>query len=95
MDVGQIMKTYPTIASFFAEQSPAPIERFVNLNLDLSQRIYLLLEERGWKGADLALALGLSEADISLRLGGTYDWRLGELVELEEVLGKRLIILAE
>jgi hypothetical protein len=89
------MKNYPTIASFFAEQSPPGIEHFVNLNLDLSQRIYLLLEERGWTEADLACAVGLSEAAISLRLGGTYDWRLRELMELEEVLGERLIMLAE
>ena len=89
------MKTYPTIASFFAEQSPRNIKRFVNLNLDLSQRIYLLLEERGWTEADLARAVGLSESAISLRLGGTYDWRLRELLELEDILGERLIILAE
>lgn len=85
------MKTYPDIPSFFAEPGPEHIERFVSLNLDLCNRIYLLLEERGWTEADLARAVGLSEAAISLRLGGTYDWRLRELVELEEVLGGDLI----
>lgn len=87
------MKTYPDIPSFFAEQVPEHIERFVNLNLDLSNRICLLLEERGWTEADLARAVGLSEAAISLRLGGTYDWRLRELVGLEAVLERKLIIL--
>lgn len=87
------MKTYPDIPSFFAEQGPEHIERFVSLNLDISNRICLLLEERGWTEADLARAVGLSEAAISLRLGGTYDWRLRELVGLEAVLERKLIIL--
>lgn len=85
------MNTYPDIPSFFAEQGPEPIERFVSLNLDLSQRIYTLLQERSWSESDLARALSITEAEVSLRLGGTYDWRLREVVELEVVLGERLI----
>lgn len=80
------MDTYPDIPSFFAEQGPEHIERFVRLNLDISQRVYALMQERGLTESDLARALEISEADISLRLSGTYDWRLRELVGLERKL---------
>ena len=89
------MNTYPDIPSFFAEQGPEHIKRFVSLNLDLSQRIYTLMQERSWSERDLARALNITEAEVSLRLGGTYDWRLRELVELEEVLGGDLIMITE
>lgn len=87
------MKTYPDIPSFFAEQGPEHIERFVRLNLDISQRVYALMKEGGLTESDLARALEISEADISLRLSGTYDWRLRELVRLEVVLERKLIML--
>ena len=89
--VQRIMNVYPDIPSFFAEQGPAHIERFVSLNLDLSQRIYDLLQEGEWTEADLARAMDLGEADISLRLSGTYDWSLRELVKLEGVLGAEVL----
>jgi hypothetical protein len=89
------MNTYPDIPSFFAEQGPEHIEHFVSLNLDLSQRIYTLMQERSWSESDLARALSITEAEVSLRLGGTYDWRLRELAELEVVLGGDLIMITE
>ena len=89
------MNTYPDIPSFFAEQGPEHIERFVSLNLDLSQRIYALLQNHGWTESNLARALGISEAVVSLRLGGTYDWRLRELVGWKVMLGERLIMITE
>ena len=85
------MNTYPDIPSFFAEQGPEHIERFVSLNLNLSQRIYALLQNHGWTESNLARAMDLGEADISLRLSGTYDWSLRELVELEGVLGAEVL----
>lgn len=41
------MDTYPDIPSIFAERGPEHIERFVRLNLDISQRVYALIQERG------------------------------------------------
>ena len=85
------MNAYPDIPSFFAEQGSEHIERFVSLNLDISQRIYALLQNHRWTESDLARAMDLSEADISLRLSGTYDWSLRELVKLEGVLGAEVL----
>lgn len=65
----------------------------MRLNLDISQRVYALMQERGLTESDLARALEISEAGLGLRLSGTYDWRLRELVRLEVVLERKLIML--
>ncbi len=42
------MSKYQTIAGFFEERSPIDVERFVEINLDISQQVHAFLKEKGW-----------------------------------------------
>lgn len=86
------MRKYQNIAQFFEEQPPEDIQRFVEKNLDISDRVHAHLKERGWSQRDLAEALGKKEAEISKWLSGTYNLTLRDIAKMEAALGKDIIL---
>lgn len=86
------MRKYQNIAQFFEEHTPEDIERFVEKNLDISDRVHAYLKERGWSQRDLAEALGKKEAEISKWLSGTYNLTLRDIAKMEAALGKDIIL---
>lgn len=86
------MSNYKTIAGFFEERGPEDIERFVDKNLDISQQIYALLEEKGWSQKDLAEALGKSAAEVSKWLSGSHNLTLRSIAKMEAVLEADIIL---
>jgi transcriptional regulator with XRE-family HTH domain len=86
------MSTYKDITSFFNERGPEDVERFVDKNLDISQQVYALLQERGWSQNDLARKMGKTSAETSKWLSGSHNLTLRSIAKMEAALGKDIII---
>ena len=86
------MSTYKNIASFFEEKGPEDVERFVDKNLDISQQVYALLEEKGWTQKEFAKKLKKSDAEISKWLSGNHNLTLRSIAKMEAILGSDVIL---
>lgn len=86
------MKEYQEITNFFEQKGPEDIERFVDKNLDISQQVFALLEEKGWKQSDLAEALGKTNAEVSKWLSGMHNLTLRSIAKMEAALGADIIM---
>ena len=85
------MSTYKDIASFFNERGSEDVERFVDKNLDISQQVYALLQEKGWSQTDLAREMGKTSAETSKWLSGSHNLTLRSIAKMEAALGKDII----
>lgn len=86
------MKKYQSISDFFQEKGPEDIERFVDKNLDISQQVLALLDEKGWNQSDLAKELGKTSAEVSKWLSGTHNLTLRSIAKMEAVLEADIIV---
>lgn len=86
------MSKYKNVADFFAQRGPEDIERFIDKNLDISQQVYALLKEKGWRQHDLATRLGKSDAELSKWLSGSHNLTLHSIAKMEAVLGADIIL---
>lgn len=86
------MSEYQEITNFFEQRGPEDVEKFVDKNLDISQQVFALLEEKGWNQTDLARALGKSNAEVSKWLSGTHNLTLRSIAKMEAVLGADIIM---
>lgn len=86
------MKKYETIDAFFSNRGPEDIQRFVDKNLDISQQVYALLEEKGWTQKEFAKQLGKKEAEISKWLSGNHNLTLRSIAKMEAVLEEEIIL---
>jgi transcriptional regulator with XRE-family HTH domain len=86
------MTGYTDIASFFEEKSPDDITRFVGKNLDITEQVYKILEEKGWSQKDLARMLEKTDAEVSKWLSGTHNLTLRSITKMEAALGRDIIL---
>lgn len=71
---------------------PKENKQFVSKNLDISQQIFTILEEKGWSQTDLAKQLGKHKSDISRMLSGLQNLTLKTITKLEVILGTDIIL---
>jgi len=64
---------------------------FVRKNLEISQQISHLLEEKGWSQKDLAKKLGKQESEVSKILSGLHNITLRTLSKIESVIDQEVI----
>ncbi len=83
---------YENIASFFEQPSSPDIERYIDINLDISEQVMEHLEKKGWTQKDLASKLGKSEAEVSKWLSGIHNLTLKSISKMEAVLGEHIIM---
>ncbi len=86
------MSEYQEITNFFEGKGPEDVERFVDKNLDISQQVFAILEEKGWNQSDLAKALEKSDAEISKWLSGTHNLTLRSIAKMEAALDADIIV---
>ncbi len=79
-------------ATFFEQPSSPDIERFVDINLDISEQVMQYLDSKNWTQKDLAAKLDKSEAEISKWLSGMHNLTLKSISKMEAVLGEHIII---
>lgn len=72
--------------------NPNPeIERFIDKNLSITEKVRLALEQKEWKSQDLAKAMGKSPSEVSKWLTGMHNLTLKSIVKMEIALGVDLI----
>jgi len=65
---------------------------FVRKNLDISNQVYVLLEQKGWSQKDFAQKLGKNESEVSKWLTGLHNITLQSIAKMEAVLEADIII---
>lgn len=86
------MKTENNMISKWLEEHGDPeIEKFIDKNLQVTEKVRLALEAKGWKAADLAAAMGKSPSEVSKWLTGMHNLTLKSIVKMETALGIELI----
>lgn len=64
---------------------------FAERSFDLIDRVYFLLEQKGWTQRDLADKMGKRESEISKLLSGVHNITLKTLAKLEAAFGEPVI----
>lgn len=80
-----------TISGWLEEHGDPEIEKFIDKNLQVTEKIRLALDAKGWKAADLAAAMGKSPSEVSKWLTGMHNLTLKSIVKMETALGIELI----
>lgn len=68
------------------------VRQKVNLSFQIVDRIHDILTAKGYKQKDLAKMLGKSEAEISKWMRGTHNFTLDTIMNIEDVLGERILV---
>jgi len=76
------------------DEIPAETHIFIQKYTDILDRVQAILDSKGMKRRDLALALGKSKSEISKWLAGEHNFTLKSLAKLEAVLGEEILVVA-
>ena len=68
---------------------------FVDKSMEIADYIFRVMEVKGMKQKDLAVALGKTEAEISKWLAGMHNYTLRSLSKIEAALGEPIIYIPE
>lgn len=79
------------INDWLNEKGNPEIEKLVEKNLAIANKIYELLQERGLKPADLARMLNKKPSEISKWLTGTHTFTTKTITKIESILGVDII----
>lgn len=79
------------ITDWLEEHGDPEIEAYVEKNLEISERVHHILEEKGWTQADLAKAMEKSTSEVSKWLTGLHNLTLKSIVKMEMALGQKII----
>ncbi len=79
------------IEDFLNEHGRPEIEKLVEKNMAIANKIYEMLEERGLKAADLSRLLNKKPSEISKWLTGMHTFTTKTITKIETVLGEDII----
>jgi plasmid maintenance system antidote protein VapI len=79
------------IDTWLKENGRPEIEKLVEKNMAIANKIYEMLEKRGLKAADLARLLDKKPSEISKWLTGTHTFTTKTITKIETVLGEDII----
>ena len=84
------MKTNAIMDSM-RQATPPEVNKQVDLCVEICNRIYEIMEERGMKQRDLAKALGKTETEVSRWLSGTHNMTIATIAKIATILGDNII----
>lgn len=79
------------ISDFLNEFGSPEIEKLVEKNMAIANKIYEMLQARGLKPADLARMLNKKPSEISKWLTGMHTFTTKTITKIETVLGEDII----
>jgi transcriptional regulator with XRE-family HTH domain len=79
------------ISDWLEKNSNPEIDKLVEKNLAIANKIQQMLKERGFKPADLARMLDKKPSEISKWLTGTHTFTTKTITKIEAVLGDDII----
>lgn len=71
--------------------TPAEVNKQVDLCVAIANRVYDLMGEKGMKQRDLARLLGKSETEVSRWLSGTHNLTIATIAKIGTALGDDII----
>ena len=81
-----------TIISDWLKQNRKPeIDKFIEKNLAITEKVHIAMDQKGWKSQDLANAINEDHLEVSKWLSGMYNLTLKNIIKLEIALGIDLI----
>jgi ribosome-binding protein aMBF1 (putative translation factor) len=63
------------------------IEKFIEKNLAITEKVRLAMENKGWKSQDLAKAMNKNPSEVSKWLTGMHNLTLKSIIKMEVALG--------
>jgi len=84
-------KTKHSISGWLKENYNPEIERYIDKNLAITEKIQIVMNKKKWKAPDLAKAMDKSPSEISKWLSGMHNFTLKNLIKIERTLGICLI----
>lgn len=84
-------KSKNNISNWLDRYGDPEIDKFVEKNLAIIEKVRLALEDKGWNKGQFAQAMGKSPSEISKWLTGMHNLTLKSIVKMEQVLGVDLI----
>lgn len=85
------MKERNMITSWLDQNGDPEIEKYIETNLAITEKVRLAIERKGWKTKDLATAMGKSPSEVSKWLSGMHNLTLKSIVKMEIALGIDLL----
>jgi len=86
------MKNEGNLINDWLEKHANPeVDKFIEKNLAITEKIRMVLEEKSWTFKDLANAMDKSPSEVSKWLSGMHNLTLKSITKLEMVLGIELI----
>ena len=85
------MKERNMITSWLDQNGDPEIEKYIETNLAITEKVRLAIERKGWKTIDLATAMGKSPSEVSKWLSGMHNLTLKSIVKMEIALGIDLL----
>lgn len=84
-------KSKNSISSWLKEHGDPEIDKFVEKNLAITEKVRVALEDKDWKSQDLAKAMNKSPSEVSKWLSGMHNLTLKSIIKMEMALGVDLI----
>jgi transcriptional regulator with XRE-family HTH domain len=86
------MKKEGNIITSWLNQNRNPeIDKFIEKNLAITEKVRLAMELKGWKSQDLAKQMGKKPSEVSKWLNGMQNLTLKSIIKMELALGVELI----
>ncbi len=86
------MKTEANMITGWLNENRNPeIDKFIEKNLDITEKVRLAMENKGWKSLDLAKAMDKNPSEVSKWLSGMHNLTLKSITKMEMALGIDLI----
>ena len=86
------MKREGNIITSWLNQNRNPeIDKFIEKNLAITEKVRLAMELKGWKSQDLAKQMGKKPSEVSKWLTGMQNLTLKSIIKMELALGVELI----
>ncbi len=84
-------KSKNTISSWLKEYGDPEIDKFIEKNLAITEKVRLAIEAKSWNNGDLANAMDKSPSEVSKWLSGMHNLTLKSIVKMEQALEIDLI----
>lgn len=84
-------KSKNSISSWLKEHGDPEIDKFVEKNLAITEKVRLALEVKGWNKGDLAKAMDKNPSEVTKWLSGMHNLTLKSIIKMEQALGMDLI----
>ena len=86
-----MVKEGSMITDWLDQQGDPNVEKFIEKNLAIIDKVLLALNEKGWSRGQLAEAMGKSPSEVSKWLSGMHNLTLKSIIKMEVALGIELI----